>query len=717
VLTSGWQQAQDGEGDDEDMKGYSSTLALMGEMKEAVYWPSYQGVMKKCDMGYLKVWYKRLCRISEGKMLFGRKSSTDPLGSLTIECDTEVIWADESSPFFDVKVQLSGKQVVHESGWSSLKKKTMGSQQGGFELHHFEAPSVEAAAVWMRMLRETCSKKQDIHAALMEAEQLRAEAEAERERLRLLAEEEEKRLREAALKAAADAEAARLAKEAADKLRNGEPTHLNFADKWANYTDEEKMMAKAMMYLQNTLISRAWQTWLDKLAQAGADQETLQSATSIFGKRLLRGAWNQWFDMWAVMAAENKEAEKQRLKALADEQDAKRKAAQEAERLRLEALEEKKREEEEERQRRDEERKRREREAKEAAERDMQRMLDMEEERRRRQAEEEERARLAAAAAEREAELQKQRDAAMALLQGEASEAAARNAKVLAGLRRRWIRFTRDLVFQAGLGKGGPTVDEVLQKWWRIVSTQHTAPHRFHHTISRLAEVLELIDEHKWLLERPEHVELAVWFHNIMFDTAGSVPTAPCAAENAAMSRDLLSNFITEVDLALQRDTTNAGHEPAVNTMFDEDHPLSEPNEMKIARWLTETGEPISGSAADADGEYMLDFLLAIDVAGNHDKFEKISKRLTLEICPPIPVETSEERAQQYSDERRAVIERALRQRSLYRQEQMTELYEIQSRANLFSECEVLKFKSWATAHGTKVKDSRLAVNAALSQK
>jgi len=219
------------------------------------------------------------------------------------------------------------------------------------------------------------------------------------------------------------------------------------------------------------------------------------------------------------------------------------------------------------------------------------------------------------------------------------------------------------------------------------------------------------MDNNAYLLSRTQHVELAIWFHNIVWDTAGNKSETPTPKENAENSAEKLSEFIEEVDTAIQRDYSNAGQECAVDTLFDESHPLSYFNEQIIKRWIAQSGQPLQGAVAEPDGEYFLDFLLAVDVSGDTMQYEATAKRLKFEMCPPLPLDTAEARAEQYATCRMATFEEALGQRTLYRQPPMVEAYEVQSRANIFSELEVLKFRTWAVTHSSVMTASRREVS------
>jgi predicted metal-dependent HD superfamily phosphohydrolase len=79
---------------------------------------------------------------------------------------------------------------------------------------------------------------------------------------------------------------------------------------------------------------------------------------------------------------------------------------------------------------------------------------------------------------------------------------------------------------------------EYSEKIWQIIQSHYSEPHRFYHTLSHIELCIEQMDLVRSMLEQPEQVEMALWFHDIIYQPDNSNNEA----ESAEFYKNLASN-------------------------------------------------------------------------------------------------------------------------------------------------------------------------------
>src|SRR6185436_5536891 len=98
----------------------------------------------------------------------------------------------------------------------------------------------------------------------------------------------------------------------------------------------------------------------------------------------------------------------------------------------------------------------------------------------------------------------------------------------------RWLKFW------AAAGASGDPEPE-----WRALSARYAEPHRAYHTIDHIAHCLEELDEVRGLAADPVAVEMALWYHDAVYD--------PRAKDNESRSADLARRAGAALGLAPER--------------------------------------------------------------------------------------------------------------------------------------------------------------------
>lgn len=86
------------------------------------------------------------------------------------------------------------------------------------------------------------------------------------------------------------------------------------------------------------------------------------------------------------------------------------------------------------------------------------------------------------------------------------------------------------------------------QSWHAKLLAAYAEPQRAYHSLQHLEECLEIFDEAKasGLIQRPDLIEIALWFHDVVYDPKGSENEAL----SAQMAADALGETLTAREVA-----------------------------------------------------------------------------------------------------------------------------------------------------------------------
>lgn len=99
---------------------------------------------------------------------------------------------------------------------------------------------------------------------------------------------------------------------------------------------------------------------------------------------------------------------------------------------------------------------------------------------------------------------------------------------------KRWLELWQRL----GVPRG---TDDVLAGEFAALSQRYAEMHRHYHTAQHIAECLALLDETRGLCEHADEVELALWFHDAIYE--------PRAKDNEAQSAAWAERVMLAADL------------------------------------------------------------------------------------------------------------------------------------------------------------------------
>lgn len=133
------------------------------------------------------------------------------------------------------------------------------------------------------------------------------------------------------------------------------------------------------------------------------------------------------------------------------------------------------------------------------------------------------------------------------------------------------------------------------QKWWQIISTQYSKPYRHYHSLSHLEDLFSKLDQISALIQKPQIVELAIFFHDLIYE--------PESKTNEQDSAQWFVNFAKEC-----------------TTMKPEDISL-------VERYILQTANHLSCN--EQHGHDLLYFLdLDLSILGSHstDQYSKYAQ-------------------------------------------------------------------------------------------
>ena len=85
-------------------------------------------------------------------------------------------------------------------------------------------------------------------------------------------------------------------------------------------------------------------------------------------------------------------------------------------------------------------------------------------------------------------------------------------------------------------------VSEIPQQTFAELIAAYSEPWRFYHNLTHVEECLRIFDEGKALAARPDEIELAIWFHDAVYD--------PKSKENEQQSADWASRAVVQANLS-----------------------------------------------------------------------------------------------------------------------------------------------------------------------
>lgn len=119
--------------------------------------------------------------------------------------------------------------------------------------------------------------------------------------------------------------------------------------------------------------------------------------------------------------------------------------------------------------------------------------------------------------------------------------------------------------------------DSHTQQWFSTVCTKYTEPQRHYHTLTHIDELFVYFDKHERDIKKHNHVELAIWFHDVIYD--------PKKNNNEEESAKLFSEFCDEA-LELTGISSELKQTVTDYILATKSHKMPNPNDTDLAYFL-----------------------------------------------------------------------------------------------------------------------------------
>lgn len=214
-------------------------------------------------------------------------------------------------------------------------------------------------------------------------------------------------------------------------------------------------------------------------------------------------------------------------------------------------------------------------------------------------------------------------------------------------LHQRWLSLWLKLELRGAIGDN--------QAAYRELAARYCEPHRAYHTLEHVLHTLTELDRVRDSATDPEAVELALWFHDVVYD----IGAADNEEESARLAREAVLEF-----------------------------GLSEPWADRVSDLILATRH--AATPTDADAQLVVDIDLSI-LGQPWERFDAYEQEIISEYAAIV-----EERGRErFNAGRAGILRRFLDRPAIYSTDYFKKNYEQQARANLERSIERLEDPAW----------------------